>query len=91
MMSHTRILSLLCVFTFAACAPLPVERTRGFELPPSWTAPVNSMAAVWPDAAWWRGFGSKELDRLIAAARTNNLDLGAAAARVLQAQEQARI
>lgn len=48
-------------------------------------------APAWPDAAWWRGFGSPELDGLIAAAQAHNQDLAAAAARVRQAEAQVQI
>lgn len=47
--------------------------------------------SVWPDATWWQGFGSTDLDRLIAAARAGNQDIAAAAARVRQADAQLRI
>lgn len=40
---------------------------------------------------WWTDFGSTELTRLIEEASSNNLDIAAAAARVLQADAQARI
>jgi len=60
-------------------------------VPASWTAPSDSGAAVWPGPGWWREFGSRELDRLIAAAQAANPDLAAAAARVAQAQARARI
>src|ERR1041385_4703726 len=44
-----------------------------------------------PTANWWAGFGSTEMTGLITTAQTNNLDLAAAAARVLQAQAQSEI
>ncbi|WP_376100579.1 hypothetical protein ACE7GA_23070 [Roseomonas sp. CCTCC AB2023176] len=44
-----------------------------------------------PDPAWWRGFGSAELDALMERATSANLDLAAAAARVRQADAAVRI
>ncbi|QQS10778.1 MAG: efflux transporter outer membrane subunit [Rhodospirillales bacterium] len=48
-------------------------------------------AGEWPDPAWWRGFGSAELDRLQGEAVAGNRDLRAAVARVAQAEAQAKI
>lgn len=45
----------------------------------------------WPDASWWQEFRSPELDRLVQEAQAGNLDLAAAAARIEQADVQARI
>lgn len=60
------------------------------KAPAAWVAPVPSGAKIWPEADWWRRFGSDELDGLIVAARENNLDIGAAAARIEQAEAQMR-
>src|SRR6185369_78479 len=40
---------------------------------------------------WWKGFNSEEMNQFIAAAQANNLDLSAAAARVLEADAQTDI
>jgi NodT family efflux transporter outer membrane factor (OMF) lipoprotein len=62
------------------------------EAPATWRESDDGAAnAAWPAADWWRGFGSPELDRLIAQAQRANPDLGAAAARVAQADAQVRI
>jgi len=50
-----------------------------------------AQPAAWPDPSWWQGFGSPELDGLIATARAQNPDMAAAAARVRQADAQMRI
>lgn len=52
---------------------------------------AGPQAAVWPEGAWWRGFGSPELDALIMRARADNQNIAAAAARVRQADAQTRI
>lgn len=45
----------------------------------------------WPDDQWWASFNSDELNTLEAQAEKNNFDLGAAAARVREADAQVRI
>jgi len=47
-------------------------------------------APIWPAPDWWRSFSSSELDTLIATTQTENLDLAAAEARVLQADARVR-
>lgn len=61
------------------------------DTPEKWSQEIPSDVAVWPAQDWWRGFGSTELDALIASAQQNNLNLAAARARVEQADAQARI
>jgi NodT family efflux transporter outer membrane factor (OMF) lipoprotein len=50
-----------------------------------------NAVGVWPTSDWWRSFGSPTLDDLIAQAQRNNDDLGAAIARVREADAQLRI
>jgi NodT family efflux transporter outer membrane factor (OMF) lipoprotein len=50
-----------------------------------------STVTAWPSAEWWRGFGSPQLNDLIAQAQQANDDIGAAVARVRQADAQAQI
>ncbi len=60
------------------------------EMPKAYTAPVvASQAEVTTE--WWKGFSSPELTGYIETAKTDNLDVAAAAARVLQAQAQTGI
>jgi NodT family efflux transporter outer membrane factor (OMF) lipoprotein len=59
--------------------------------PPSWTTVDAKTQSPWPSAQWWRGFASPELDDLMAQAQMANFDLGAAVARVREADAQARI
>jgi outer membrane protein, multidrug efflux system len=62
------------------------------NVPPNWqTRPGAAAASAWPDREWWKGFGSAELDALIAEAQANNHDLKAAGARVDQARAEARV
>lgn len=75
----------------AGCSLGPRYARPGQDIPPAFAATAESGAAAWPAAEWWRGFGSPELDGLIADARAYNNDLAAAAARVVQADAQVRI
>jgi NodT family efflux transporter outer membrane factor (OMF) lipoprotein len=60
-------------------------------LPQAFEAPAPAGAPVWPAPEWWSGFNSRELNALVADAQRANPDLGAAAARVAQADAQVRI
>jgi multidrug efflux system outer membrane protein len=79
--------------------PIPAQwhETPGVATPgvatPSTAASgtAGTLPALWPDADWWRGFGSAQLNELIAAAEHNNDDLAGAIARVREADAQARI
>jgi len=51
---------------------------------------VPGQQAQTPDASWWQSYQSPALDELIERARADNLDLATAAARLLQADAQAR-
>lgn len=77
-------------FLLAGCDLFADPTQPDIKTPAAWVAPVPSNAAIWPEADWWRRFGSEELDGLIVAARGSNLDIGAAAARVEQAEAQMR-
>jgi outer membrane protein, multidrug efflux system len=44
-----------------------------------------------PSLDWWRGFRSRELTNLIEEAQAENLDIGAAIGRIMQADAQAKI
>lgn len=72
----------------AACAVTSDVPPPALEVPAAYRASSTNARAVWPTAAWWRGFGSPELDRLIEAARAGNFDIKAAVARVRQADAQ---
>lgn len=75
----------------AGCSLGPSYERPVLDLPAAFRATDATAAASWPDPQWWRGFRSAELDRLILRARAYNQDLAAAAARVVQADAQARI
>jgi NodT family efflux transporter outer membrane factor (OMF) lipoprotein len=60
------------------------------DVPAAFEGRAAANAPIWPAKDWWRNFSSAELDGLIAAAQTGNLDLAAAQTRVLQADARVR-
>jgi NodT family efflux transporter outer membrane factor (OMF) lipoprotein len=75
----------------AACTTPPPEALKEGDVPSAFTAPVTKDATVWPVTDWWNGLNAPELPPLETEAKAQNLDLIAAAARVLQAQAQTGI
>ena len=84
-----RSLLLIFLLSIAACQFQPVNDPVAVNVPADWDQPVDTSA--WPEPDWWQNFGSAELDQLIAEAQANNLDLAAAAARILQAEAQTKL
>lgn len=75
----------------AACSLGPRYRQPPADIPAAFVASAAGAQAAWPAPDWWQGFGSPELDALIAQSRSANEDLAAAAARIVQADAQVRI
>jgi multidrug efflux system outer membrane protein len=75
----------------AGCTTPPPVALKPGDVPPSFTSPAAKDAAVWPTSDWWNGLNAPELPPLEKTAKEQNLDLIAAAARVLQAQAQTGI
>lgn len=73
-----------------SCSVGPAYKRPDFTAPVAWQAGQDA-SDVWPEADWWHGFGSAQLDQLIADAQRSNDDLAAAIARVREADAQARI
>ncbi|HEY1961798.1 MAG TPA: TolC family protein [Rhizomicrobium sp.] len=87
-----RTTSVIALAVAAAGCQTPVPQVLAPQhVPSNFTAPTAKGAPIWPSPGWWHGFGSAEMDGLIANAQTSNLDLAAAAARVLQAEAQSEI
>lgn len=85
----------IAALALAGCATGAGPGAPAVALPAQWATPASGppQADAQADAvtpAWWRSFGSAELDGLVAQARAGNFDLAAAAARVAQAEAQAR-
>jgi NodT family efflux transporter outer membrane factor (OMF) lipoprotein len=78
------------VLALAGCdlGPGPVQPK--ISMPTAWQEQSEAPTA-WPAADWWKSFGSTELDGLMTEAQANNLDIAAAAARVMQAESQLRV
>src|SRR5438445_12323745 len=89
-LSGFRAIGVFLCALVAACGVGPAYRRPDMAPPAQWTE-GSADGSVWPDAEWWRGFGSSRLEELIAAAERNNDDLAGAIARVQEADAQARI
>jgi len=89
--SRRWIVCVPLVLSIAACSLGPVYRRPEPPLPTAWSTPPAQSEAPAPANDWWRGFGSEVLDSYIAQAQRGNDDIGAAMARVLEADAQARI
>lgn len=83
--------ALLLPFLLAACAVGPEYARPALDIPEAYRASPATAAAAWPRAEWWKGFGSPELNALVAQAREANFDIEAALARVRQADAQLAI
>jgi NodT family efflux transporter outer membrane factor (OMF) lipoprotein len=74
----------------SACSLGPRYHKPDIPPPNAWVE-TDGSAAAWPSADWWKGFNSSELDDLLEAAAHSNDDLGAAIARVREADAQRRV
>ena len=72
--------------SLAACTDNPKALDRPGDVPPSFTAPMDKTAPIWPKAGWWANFGAGELAPLEQTAQKENLDIAQSAALVLQAE-----
>ena len=79
--------AVLALITAGCSTSLPVAMKTS-EMPTAYTAPFVEGAQKELSTEWWKSFSSPELTSLTETARTDNLDLAMAAARVLQAQAQ---
>ena len=75
----------------AACNLGPHYKRPDVPPPQAWRDAPSSEQSGWPSSDWWRGFNSPTLNDLMDQARVANDDLGAALARIQQADAQARI
>jgi multidrug efflux system outer membrane protein len=83
-------LAAVLAVTLGACSVGPSYQRPNLDVPANWRGD-QAQSSSWPSADWWRGFGSPELDSLIAEAEAGNFDLAAAVARIREADAQARI
>jgi multidrug efflux system outer membrane protein len=78
------------VAALISCSVGPAYRRPDVPAPAAWQG-GQDVAGIWPEAGWWHGFSSPQLDQLIDDAQRGNDDLAAAVARVREADAQARI
>src|SRR5580704_3876311 len=88
MNSTTGLVTALAALFVAGCATRVPQVLNASMIPKQFTGPATPTAPLWPDASWWQEFRDPQLTNLVATAQTNNLDLTAAAMRVLQAAAQ---
>jgi multidrug efflux system outer membrane protein len=62
-----------------------------FEIPRAYQASAGTPGGGRPALDWWRGFGSSELTKLVEQSQSNNFDIAAAIARIVQADAQSKI
>ena len=74
----------------AGCAtPNPTPMDKPGDVPGNFTAPVaDKQAPIWPEANWWVNFKADELPAMMDIGEKENLDLAAAAARVIEAEAE---
>jgi multidrug efflux system outer membrane protein len=82
---------LITAVALGACALGPDYEHPDTPTPGEWREGDAAENPAWPAADWWQEFGSAELNDMMTAAQQANADLGAAIARVKQADAQARI
>jgi NodT family efflux transporter outer membrane factor (OMF) lipoprotein len=73
----------------AGCSVGPAYKHPDTPTPRSWSSAAPPGGTL-PSADWWKSFGSQQLNSLIERARQHNYDLAAAAARIQEADAQAR-
>src|SRR5579859_3009057 len=90
--SMLRIVALVAAGCgLAACTWLgPHYKRPDIPVPQTWRSGPDA-SGPWPSEDWWHGFNSPTLNDLMEQARAANDDIGAAVARIRQADAQARI
>ena len=79
----------LAALTLTGCITAADLPDPALDIPAAYKE--GSSGSQTPELDWWRGFRSAELTGLIEEAQRVNLDIAAAAARIVQADAQARI
>jgi NodT family efflux transporter outer membrane factor (OMF) lipoprotein len=87
--SHLKLaVSFLALAATGCISTPPPAGLTPTDVPGQFETRAPADAQVWPNADWWQNFGSNELTELEKIGQTQNLDIVAAAARVLQAEAQ---
>jgi NodT family efflux transporter outer membrane factor (OMF) lipoprotein len=82
---------LALVQMLSGCIFSSVRSDPPLDVPAKYRAARGNPEAAVPALDWWRGFRSGELTKLIEEAQADNLDIGAAIARIVQADAQSKI
>lgn len=80
-----------CLLNGCATPPAPGTSGTPVDIPSEWSSGDTSDSGARPSARWWHDFDDPRLDLLVQSTLARNHDLEAAAARIRQAQAQARI
>ncbi len=86
--SRSLVAVLLVLVGLAGCAQIPESASGAPEPAVKFTETAPERAPVWAEQGWWKGFGSPQLNQLIAQAETGSFDIQAAIARIQQADAQ---
>ncbi len=86
-----RATALALALTLAGCGVGPAYHRPKLDLPASYSSSPPPADVKLPETGWWRNFNTKQLDQLIELAASHSLDVQAAAARVVQADQAARV
>ncbi len=86
-----RGVTLALALAVAGCTVGPAYRRPSIPAPSAWSTPTANAQAAWPSADWWRSFGSPQLDELIGEAERANDDIGAAIARIREAEAEVTV
>src|SRR5258705_6138520 len=84
-MTKTAAISLLAMLLAGCATPVP-KALPPQMVPRTFTGPIANDAKVWPEPAWWQGFGDTQMAALVQQAQDGNRDIAIAAARVMQAE-----
>src|SRR4051812_45845687 len=85
------LMGLWLVSMLAGCITATERPDLAIDIPRGYEAARGAPGGSKPSLDWWRGFGSPELTRLIEQAQTDNFDIGAAVARIVQADALAKV
>ncbi|HKU63741.1 MAG TPA: efflux transporter outer membrane subunit [Rhizomicrobium sp.] len=89
-MSKTAAMPLLALLLAGCATPVP-QALSPQMVPRTFTGPIANDAKIWPEPAWWQGFGDTQMVALVQQAQDGNRDIAIAAARVMQAQARSTI
>jgi len=79
--------AMLALALVGGCASRTGSETAlNMDMPQAYGAARDGASSEWPDAAWWRGFDSAELNRLMDLAMAGSPDVKIAVERVRQAE-----